>query len=94
VPEIRVFLVEFVDDHEPRQHEFVRVLPGLFGLDLDAVDAVDDTIAQSATRSAGRACATNAAYPGVSIKLILVSLYSRWAKLLFSETFLSIESSS
>ena len=42
VAEIGMLLVELVDDHEPRQQEFIRVLPGLFGLHLDAVDAVDD----------------------------------------------------
>ena len=42
VAKIGVLLVDLVDDHKPRQQKFVRVLPRLFGLDLDAVNAVND----------------------------------------------------
>src|SRR5436190_10974107 len=41
VSEIGVLLVDLVDDHEPRQQEFIRILPRLFCLNLDAVNAVN-----------------------------------------------------
>ena len=39
---VGVLLVDLVDDHKPRQQEFVRVLPCFLGLHLDAMDTVDD----------------------------------------------------
>ena len=42
VSEIRVFLVELVDDHKARQKKFVCVTPRFFGLNFDSVDTVND----------------------------------------------------
>ena len=41
VSEIGVLLVDLVDDHEPRKQEFIRILPSLFSLNFDAVNAVN-----------------------------------------------------
>ncbi len=37
-----MLFVQLVDDHEARQQKFVGVLPCLFGLHLNTVDAVND----------------------------------------------------
>ena len=41
VSKIGVFLIDLVYDHKTRQKKFIRVLPRLFRLDLDAVNCVD-----------------------------------------------------
>src|SRR5690606_8618210 len=41
VAKVGVLLVDLIDDHEPRKKKLVRVLPGFFGLNLDAVDAIN-----------------------------------------------------
>ena len=38
---VGIIAVHFVDDHEARQVEFVDLLPGDFGADLDACDRID-----------------------------------------------------
>ena len=42
VAEIGMLFIELVYHHEARQQKFIRVLPRLFSLHLDAVNTVDN----------------------------------------------------